>query len=174
MVIEQGVDAGTPANIGDRVSLRVSGGSVTTPRLLGLTQDQAEQTLGSLSITARDYKEVQVDDPQLVGKVVGQSPAPYTQIKRSDMVLVQVGIPDDTLFRASIVLDVSEVPVGTTVTITLLNADGEEEQWINLTVQEEQDATMPINFFDKEGRQTRFYVYYNGELQYEDTITFSR
>jgi penicillin-binding protein 1A len=95
--VDQSPSAGSEAAIGSRVTLDVSDGTGPLPRLpdvVGMTLDEAAELLFGL-----DYRvfqrEVEVDDPDLVGRVVAMSPGAGSELApgRNSRVVLTIGIP---------------------------------------------------------------------------------
>ncbi len=64
---------GQAVNPGDSVNLTVASGQVNLPNLIGMSRDEAEQTLDDLNLDS-SFESTPVDDPNDVGLVVNQSP----------------------------------------------------------------------------------------------------
>lgn len=124
IVIQQLPDAGTNANKGDSVKLIVSGGIVVMPSLQGMTREQAEQTIIAYGLTLAGVYEEVVSDPAQIGVVTSQAPAMYSEILPGAAVTFTIGKPSQTLYAATVEVDLSALNDGATLTVDLLDSEG--------------------------------------------------
>ena len=124
IVIQQVPDAGTNAHKGDSVKLIVSGGIVVMPSLQGMTREQAEQTIIAYGLTLAGVYEEVVSDPAQIGVVTSQAPAMYSEILPGAAVTFTIGKPSQTLYAATVDIDLSAMNDGATLTVDLLDSEG--------------------------------------------------
>jgi beta-lactam-binding protein with PASTA domain/predicted Ser/Thr protein kinase len=88
--------AGTTVAKGASVTLTVISGRLTMPDLFGKTFEQARSELESLGFSNVVRQDVQTDNPDEIGTVVGQDPARGTKVDRNQKVTLQVAEPAPT------------------------------------------------------------------------------
>ncbi len=93
-VLAQTPAAGTTLPLGSAVTLQVSNGKgepVTVPRVVGMGKVRAVQTLEAAGLVAA-VVFVEVDDPDLVGRVVAQVPIGNKVVSAGSTVTISVGV----------------------------------------------------------------------------------
>lgn len=175
LVLAQSIESGTAVNAGETVNLVISGGSVVMPDLMGMSREQVTQTLYlySLQLSGNGFVEVQVDDPALVERVIDQTPEAYREIKRDSTVTIEIGIPSNALFGATVALDLSEVPVGATVAVRVVEEDGSETTAYSKTIEKQTDE-VKIQVFSRTAREGLCQIYINDELRESKPVIFSK
>lgn len=175
LVINQSIKPGTPANTGDSIDLVISGGSVTMPRLVDMTPEQATQTVMAFGLRLRsiDDEFVVVDKPEKVGVVVGQEPEAFREIKEGSSVSLKIGIPADTLYSASLTLDLLDIDPDTTVSVHLMDAAGNTTIEYSQTF-EDSPGKITLDFYRVAAEEAWYYVYYNDEQQDSGSLMFTR
>jgi serine/threonine-protein kinase len=88
--------AGTTVAKGASVTLTVISGRLTMPDLFGKTFEQARSELESLGFSNVVRQDVQTDNPDEIGTVVGQDPARGAKVDRNQKVTLQVAEPAPT------------------------------------------------------------------------------
>lgn len=169
-VIAQDPLPGQPINIGDVVTLTISGGYVRMPQLINLPEHQAQQSILTYGLVLNDTTEVAVDDPEMIGKVIAQIPEAYEEVRSNSTVKIEVGVPDGNLYDANVTLRLSGALPGTTVTVQL---EGEETPQFSMKM-EEGETEFEIQLFSKTARKAEYRVYFDGNLQYVDAVRFGR
>jgi penicillin-binding protein 1A len=94
-VLRQRPKGGSIVELGTAVILFVSNGQGLPPGfpdLIGMTEEEASDTLAGLGLLGRAV-DVGVDDPSLYGRVVEQRPAPGTPIAEVGEIVVGIGAP---------------------------------------------------------------------------------
>lgn len=170
-VVRQDPVAGTPIDKGDTIRLTISGGSVSMPDLLGLTLEQAEQAVVAYRLSIGDWGYVSVDDPELIGKVVEQSPMAYVRVMHNSSVIIRIGEPSSNLHEAQITVDLADVAVGADINISLESSTGEEIMSYAI-VNEGTVEQMPVAMYSKTAGAATYRVYVDGELHQIGTVTF--
>ncbi|WP_197319517.1 Stk1 family PASTA domain-containing Ser/Thr kinase [Saccharomonospora sp. NB11] len=97
-VIETDPPAGAETELTNKILLRVGTApeKVSVPDLKGLSPEAAETELSDVNLRLdQNYEEVEVDDPNLYGKVVGQDPAAGKEVEQGHSVSIKVGKQPD-------------------------------------------------------------------------------
>jgi len=170
-VIGQTPSAGTPIKRGDKIDLIVSGGRVTMPDLVGMTQQEAEQKVVAYRLAISDTPSVATNDPAMVGKVVRQMPAAYMSVRPNSTVVVEIGIPGDVLLEEVITLDLTALQPGQTVTVCLVDENGEEARMFSRTL-EEPIEELDIRVYSQTPRAAPYVVYFDDERRFTGTVIF--
>lgn len=170
MVIGQEPEAGALMRKGDTVTLTVSAGAVSMPTLTGLTLYEVEQTVPAYTLVL-NVNERPVDDPAKVGLVISQLPEAYTRVRPNSTVQVTIGTPSDTLYTADVILRLEGLRKGGTLTVTVDDEDGAEQQQRSEAFPDGGDA-WPITLYSRTARQTQYHVYFDGELAYSENLVF--
>lgn len=171
IVIQQLPDAGTNANKGDSVKLIVSGGIVVMPSLQGMTREQAEQTIIAYGLTlAGVYKEV-VSDPAQIGVVTSQAPAMYSEILPGAAVTFTIGKPSQTLYAATVDIDLSAMNDGATLTVDLLDDAGNRVTQYTETI-EKGGGSRTVTLYRETPGEAEYAVSFNGTEIYRSTVIF--
>ena len=170
-VIHQTPGHGALANRGDSIELVVSGGRVTMPDLLTLTQSQAEQAVVAYGLIITDTSITPTDDPALIGKVIQQVPDAYISVQQNSTVSIVIGSPSDLLLETTVTLDLSGLTAGQVLTIRMVDENSEEKMVYARTMEVPVD-TIDVNLYSKTAHATSYFVYFNDVLQYSDTVVF--
>lgn len=171
IVIQQVPDAGTNANKGDSVKLIVSGGIVVMPSLQGMTRDQAEQTIIAYGLTLAGVYEEVVSDTSQIGVVTSQAPAMYSEILPGAAVTFTIGKPSQTLYAASVEVDLSALNDGATLTVDLLDDAGNRVTQYTETI-EKGGGSRTVTLYRETPGETEYSVSFDGTEVYRGTVTF--
>lgn len=171
MVIGQVPQAGTPAYLGDRVDLTISAGIRVMPNLVGMTRAEAEQTLIAYGLPLQEARDETVDDPELVGRVTGQTPTAYAEIAPSSSVVLTIGVASSSLYQTTLLLELSDVPEDAFVSVSVINESGSEfeQYWSTLNGG---DITLEVPVYSASARTAEYIVYINGEETQRGEVTF--
>lgn len=171
MVIGQVPQAGTPAYLGDRVDLTISAGIRVMPNLVGMTRAEAEQTLIAYGLPLQEARDETVDDPELVGRVTGQTPTAYAEIAPSSSVVLTIGVASSSLYQTTLLLELSDVPEDAFVSVSVINESGSEfeQYWSTLNGG---DITLEVPVYSANARTAEYIVYINGEETQRGEVTF--
>ncbi len=162
IVIQQIPSGGTNANRGDAVKLIVSGGIVVMPNLLGMTRAEAEQTLIAYGLTLSAVYEEAVVDSSQVGYVASQTPSAYTEILPGSAVSFTIGKASPSMCSALIEVDLTELPDGGTVTVDVVDENGEEQRQYTETFDKDQ-TTAVVVLYREEAGEMEYVIRFNGE-----------
>ena len=171
IVIQQLPDAGTNAHKGDSVKLIVSGGIVVMPSLQGMTRDQAEQTIIAYGLTLAGVYEEVVSDPAQIGVVTSQAPAMYSEILPGAAVTFTIGKPSQTLYAATVDIDLSALNDGATLTVDLLDDAGNRVTQYTETI-EKGGGSRTVTLYRETPGETEYSVSFDGTEVYRGTVTF--
>lgn len=171
IVIQQLPDAGTNANKGDSVKLIVSGGIVVMPSLQGMTRDQAEQTIIAYGLTLAGVYEEVVSDPAQIGVVTSQAPAMYSEILPGAAVTFTIGKPSQTLYVATVEVDLSALNDGATLTVDLLDSEGNRVTQYTEKV-EQGGGSRTVTLYRETPGEAEYAVSFNGTEIYRSTVIF--
>jgi len=171
-VVSQEPAGGTPINRGDKINLWVSKGQVTMPNLEGLTKPEAEQAVVAYGLIISDVKYAYTSDPALVDRVIFQRPEAYESVSPNYGVEIEIGLPDETLLKAFIPLDLSKLEAGQTVTIWIVNEKGEQERWWSRTFEELVEEVPPVPVYSDVARSMPYVVFFDEVAQYNDKVVF--
>lgn len=171
IVIQQLPDAGTNAHKGDSVKLIVSGGIVVMPSLQGMTRDQAEQTIIAYGLTLAGVYEEVVSDPAQIGVVTSQAPAMYSEILPGAAVTFTIGKPSQTLYAASVEVDLSALNDGATLTVDLLDSEGNRVTQYTETI-EKGGGSRTVTLYRETPGEAEYAVSFNGTEIYRSTVIF--
>ena len=171
IVIQQLPDAGTNAHKGDSVKLIVSGGIVVMPSLQGMTRDQAEQTIIAYGLTLAGVYEEVVSDPAQIGVVTSQAPAMYSEILPGAAVTFTIGKPSQTLYAASVEVDLSALNDGATLTVDLLDSEGNRVTQYTEKV-EQGGGSRTVTLYRETPGEAEYAVSFNGTEIYRSTVIF--
>ena len=171
IVIQQLPDAGTNAHKGDSVKLIVSGGIVVMPSLQGMTRDQAEQTIIAYGLTLAGVYEEVVSDPAQIGVVTSQAPAMYSEILPGAAVTFTIGKPSQTLYAASVDIDLSAMNDGATLTVDLLDSEGNRVTQYTEKV-EQGGGSRTVTLYRETPGEAEYAVSFNGTEIYRSTVIF--
>lgn len=171
IVIQQVPDAGTNANKGDSVKLIVSGGIVVMPSLQGMTRDQAEQTIIAYGLTLAGVYEEVVSDTTQIGVVTSQAPAMYSEILPGAAVTFTIGKPSQTLYAATVEVDLSALNDGATFTVDLLDGEGNRATQYTEKV-EKGGGSRTVTLYRETPGEAEYAVSFNGEEILRGTVTF--
>ena len=171
IVIQQLPDAGTNAHKGDSVKLIVSGGIVVMPSLQGMTRDQAEQTIIAYGLTLAGVYEEVVSDPAQIGVVTSQAPAMYSEILPGAAVTFTIGKPSQTLYAATVDIDLSALNDGATLTVDLLDSEGNRVTQYTEKV-EQGGGSRTVTLYRETPGEAEYAVSFNGTEIYRSTVIF--
>lgn len=171
IVIQQVPDAGTNAHKGDSVKLIVSGGIVVMPSLQGMTRDQAEQTIIAYGLTLAGVYEEVVSDPAQIGVVTSQAPAMYSEILPGAAVTFTIGKPSQTLYAATVEVDLSALNNGATLTVDLLDSEGNRVTQYTEKV-EQGGGSRTVTLYRETPGEAEYAVSFNGTEIYRSTVIF--
>lgn len=171
IVIQQVPDAGTNAHKGDSVKLIVSGGIVVMPSLQGMTRDQAEQTIIAYGLTLAGVYEEVVSDPAQIGVVTSQAPAMYSEILPGAAVTFTIGKPSQTLYAATVDIDLSAMNDGATLTVDLLDSEGNRVTQYTEKV-EQGGGSRTVTLYRETPGEAEYAVSFNGTEIYRSTVIF--
>ena len=171
IVIQQLPDAGTNAHKGDSVKLIVSGGIVVMPSLQGMTRDQAEQTIIAYGLTLAGVYEEVVSDPAQIGVVTSQAPAMYSEILPGAAVTFTIGKPSQTLYAATVDIDLSAMNDGATLTVDLLDSEGNRVTQYTEKV-EQGGGSRTVTLYRETPGEAEYAVSFNGTEIYRSTVIF--
>ena len=171
IVIQQVPDAGTNAHKGDSVKLIVSGGIVVMPSLQGMTRDQAEQTIIAYGLTLAGVYEEVVSDPAQIGVVTSQAPAMYSEILPGAAVTFTIGKPSQTLYAATVEVDLSAMNDGATLTVDLLDSEGNRVTQYTEKV-EQGGGSRTVTLYRETPGEAEYAVSFNGTEIYRSTVIF--
>lgn len=171
IVIQQLPDAGTNAHKGDSVKLIVSGGIVVMPSLQGMTRDQAEQTIIAYGLTLAGVYEEVVSDPAQIGVVTSQAPAMYSEILPGAAVTFTIGKPSQTLYAATVDIDLSAMNDGATLTVDLLDDAGNRVTQYTETI-EKGGGSRTVTLYRETPGEAEYAVSFNGTEIYRSTVIF--
>lgn len=171
IVIQQVPDAGTNANKGDSVKLIVSGGIVVMPSLQGMTRDQAEQTIIAYGLTLAGVYEEVVSDTTQIGVVTSQAPAMYSEILPGAAVTFTIGKPSQTLYAATVEVDLSALNDGATFTVDLLDGEGNHATQYTEKV-EKGGGSRTVTLYRETPGEAEYSVSFDGTEVYRGTVTF--
>ena len=171
IVIQQLPDAGTNANKGDSVKLIVSGGIVVMPSLQGMTREQAEQTIIAYGLTLAGVYEEVVSDPAQIGVVTSQAPAMYSEILPGAAVTFTIGKPSQTLYVATVEVDLSALNDGATLTVDLLDDAGNRVTQYTETI-EKGGGSRTVTLYRETPGEAEYAVSFNGTEIYRSTVIF--
>ena len=171
IVIQQLPDAGTNANKGDSVKLIVSGGIVVMPSLQGMTREQAEQTIIAYGLTLAGVYEEVVSDPAQIGVVTSQAPAMYSEILPGAAVTFTIGKPSQTLYAATVDIDLSAMNDGATLTVDLLDSEGNRVTQYTEKV-EQGGGSRTVTLYRETPGEAEYAVSFNGTEIYRSTVIF--
>ena len=171
IVIQQVPDAGTNAHKGDSVKLIVSGGIVVMPSLQGMTRDQAEQTIIAYGLTLAGVYEEVVSDPAQIGVVTSQAPAMYSEILPGAAVTFTIGKPSQTLYAATVDIDLSAMNDGATLTVDLLDSEGNRVTQYTEKV-EQGGGSRTVTLYRETPGEAEYAVSFDGTEVYRGTVTF--
>ena len=171
IVIQQVPDAGTNAHKGDSVKLIVSGGIVVMPSLQGMTREQAEQTIIAYGLTLAGVYEEVVSDPAQIGVVTSQAPAMYSEILPGAAVTFTIGKPSQTLYAATVDIDLSAMNDGATLTVDLLDSEGNRVTQYTEKV-EQGGGSRTVTLYRETPGEAEYAVSFNGTEIYRSTVTF--
>ena len=171
IVIQQLPDAGTNAHKGDSVKLIVSGGIVVMPSLQGMTREQAEQTIIAYGLTLAGVYEEVVSDPAQIGVVTSQAPAMYSEILPGAAVTFTIGKPSQTLYAASVDIDLSAMNDGATLTVDLLDSEGNRVTQYTEKV-EQGGGSRTVTLYRETPGEAEYAVSFNGTEIYRSTVIF--
>ena len=171
IVIQQLPDAGTNAHKGDSVKLIVSGGIVVMPSLQGMTRDQAEQTIIAYGLTLAGVYEEVVSDPAQIGVVTSQAPAMYSEILPGAAVTFTIGKPSQTLYAATVEVDLSAMNDGATLTVDLLDSEGNRVTQYTEKV-EQGGGSRTVTLYRETPGEAEYAVSFNGTEIYRSTVIF--
>ena len=171
IVIQQVPDAGTNAHKGDSVKLIVSGGIVVMPSLQGMTRDQAEQTIIAYGLTLAGVYEEVVSDPAQIGVVTSQAPAMYSEILPGAAVTFTIGKPSQTLYAATVEVDLSALNDGATLTVDLLDSEGNRVTQYTEKV-EQGGGSRTVTLYRETPGEAEYAVSFNGTEIYRSTVIF--
>lgn len=171
IVIQQLPDAGTNAHKGDSVKLIVSGGIVVMPSLQGMTREQAEQTIIAYGLTLAGVYEEVVSDPAQIGVVTSQAPAMYSEILPGAAVTFTIGKPSQTLYAATVEVDLSAMDDGATLTVDLLDSEGNRVTQYTEKV-EQGGGSRTVTLYRETPGEAEYAVSFNGTEIYRSTVIF--
>ena len=171
IVIQQLPDAGTNAHKGDSVKLIVSGGIVVMPSLQGMTREQAEQTIIAYGLTLAGVYEEVVSDPAQIGVVTSQAPAMYSEIRPGAAVTFTIGKPSQTLYAATVDIDLSAMNDGATLTVDLLDSEGNRVTQYTEKV-EQGGGSRTVTLYRETPGEAEYAVSFNGTEIYRSTVIF--
>lgn len=171
IVIQQLPDAGTNAHKGDSVKLIVSGGIVVMPSLQGMTRDQAEQTIIAYGLTLAGVYEEVVSDPAQIGVVTSQAPAMYSEILPGAAVTFTIGKPSQTLYAATVEVDLSALNDGATLTVDLLDSEGNRVTQYTEKM-EQGGGSRTVTLYRETPGEAEYAVSFNGTEIYQSTVIF--
>ena len=171
IVIQQLPDAGTNAHKGDSVKLIVSGGIVVMPSLQGMTREQAEQTIIAYGLTLAGVYEEVVSDPAQIGVVTSQAPAMYSEILPGAAVTFTIGKPSQTLYAATVEVDLSALNDGATLTVDLLDSEGNRVTQYTEKV-EQGGGSRTVTLYRETPGEAEYAVSFNGTEIYRSTVIF--
>ena len=171
IVIQQLPDAGTNAHKGDSVKLIVSGGIVVMPSLQGMTREQAEQTIIAYGLTLAGVYEEVVSDPAQIGVVTSQAPAMYSEILPGAAVTFTIGKPSQTLYAATVDIDLSAMNDGATLTVDLLDSEGNRVTQYTEKV-EQGGGSRTVTLYRETPGEAEYAVSFNGTEIYRSTVIF--
>lgn len=171
IVIQQVPDAGTNAHKGDSVKLIVSGGIVVMPSLQGMTREQAEQTIIAYGLTLAGVYEEVVSDPAQIGVVTSQAPAMYSEILPGAAVTFTIGKPSQTLYAATVDIDLSAMNDGATLTVDLLDSEGNRVTQYTETI-EKGGGSRTVTLYRETPGETEYSVSFDGTEIYRSTVIF--
>ena len=171
IVIQQVPDAGTNAHKGDSVKLIVSGGIVVMPSLQGMTREQAEQTIIAYGLTLAGVYEEVVSDPAQIGVVTSQAPAMYSEILPGAAVTFTIGKPSQTLYAATVDIDLSAMNDGATLTVDLLDSEGNRVTQYTEKV-EQGGGSRTVTLYRETPGEAEYAVSFNGTEIYRSTVIF--
>lgn len=171
IVIQQLPDAGTNAHKGDSVKLIVSGGIVVMPSLQGMTREQAEQTIIAYGLTLAGVYEEVVSDPAQIGVVTSQAPAMYSEILPGAAVTFTIGKPSQTLYAATVDIDLSALNDGATLTVDLLDSEGNRVTQYTEKV-EQGGGSRTVTLYRETPGEAEYAVSFNGTEIYRSTVIF--
>lgn len=171
IVIQQLPDAGTNAHKGDSVKLIVSGGIVVMPSLQGMTREQAEQTIIAYGLTLAGVYEEVVSDPAQIGVVTSQAPAMYSEILPGAAVTFTIGKPSQTLYAATVEVDLSALNDGATLTVDLLDDAGNRVTQYTETI-EKGGGSRTVTLYRETPGEAEYAVSFNGTEIYRSTVIF--
>lgn len=171
IVIQQVPESGSKANRGDPVKLVVSGGIVVMPNLIGQTQAQAEQTLIAYGLTLSAVYEEMVSDAGQVGFVTSQAPAVYSEILPGSAVNFTIGKASPALYSTVITLNLTNLADGGTVTVLLLDGEGNEVLQYSETFEKGGGEAAALLYRATPG-EARYVVRFDGQEVSRGTATF--
>ena len=171
IVIQQLPDAGTNAHKGDSVKLIVSGGIVVMPSLQGMTREQAEQTIIAYGLTLAGVYEEVVSDPAQIGVVTSQAPAMYSEILPGAAVTFTIGKPSQTLYAATVEVDLSAMNDGATLTVDLLDDAGNRVTQYTETI-EKGGGSRTVTLYRETPGEAEYAVSSNGMEILRGTVVF--
>lgn len=171
IVIQQLPDAGTNVHKGDSVKLIVSGGIVVMPSLQGMTREQAEQTIIAYGLTLAGVYEEVVSDPAQIGVVTSQAPAMYSEILPGAAVTFTIGKPSQTLYAATVDIDLSAMNDGATLTVDLLDSEGNRVTQYTEKV-EQGGGSRTVTLYRETPGEAEYAVSFNGTEIYRSTVIF--
>lgn len=171
IVIQQLPDAGTNAHKGDSVKLIVSGGIVVMPSLQGMTREQAEQTIIAYGLTLAGVYEEVVSDPAQIGVVTSQAPAMYSEILPGAAVTFTIGKPSQTLYAATVDIDLSAMNDGATLTVDLLDSEGNRVTQYTEKM-EQGGGSRTVTLYRETPGEAEYAVSFNGTEIYRSTVIF--
>lgn len=171
IVIQQLPDAGTNAHKGDSVKLIVSGGIVVMPSLQGMTREQVEQTIIAYGLTLAGVYEEVVSDPAQIGVVTSQAPAMYSEILPGAAVTFTIGKPSQTLYAATVEVDLSAMDDGATLTVDLLDSEGNRVTQYTEKV-EQGGGSRTVTLYRETPGEAEYAVSFNGTEIYRSTVIF--
>ncbi len=172
-VIAQDPPAGTPVNRGDSLKLTVSAGRISMPKLIGLTQNEAENTAMLRTLPISDTQQEVTEDPQQVGKVLAQTPPAFADVRPGSPVQLTIGVASENLIEAEITIDLATLPAGGTLRVTVLETNGDESQRYLRTF-DEGGGQAAVYLYSETERAATYRVYFNDALKFENTVTFIR
>ncbi|MDR0929748.1 MAG: Stk1 family PASTA domain-containing Ser/Thr kinase [Oscillospiraceae bacterium] len=170
IITRQFPEPGTLMRAGDGVTLTISAGVVVMPKLVGVTLQEAETTIGAYQLRLSETISVAVEDPAQVGKVLWQSPEAFEQVMGSAFVRLEVGVPSDALYVVNIQVDTAALGAGM-LSVRMVDEQGEEATYYNETVDEE-SGIVTIPLYSSTERSAAYTVYFEGIAQYSGDVTF--
>lgn len=167
-VIAQQPKPGEPIRVGDVIELTISANYVRMPRLINQTLFQAQQAILAYKLVLNETNETPVDNPEQIGKIINQIPAPYEEVRTNTTVRLEVGVPAGTLYDTEVTINLTSAIPGTNITVRL---EGEDAPQFS-GVAEEGETEREIHLYSKTSRMVEYHVYYDGVLQYTDAVRF--
>ncbi|GHU70746.1 serine/threonine protein kinase [Clostridia bacterium] len=125
-VIEQVPAAGTRVRYGTNVLLKVSGGLMIVPDMIGLAEKDARAALGDGRLVLTEVIYHTINDSAQDGVVMDQSPLAYTKVILETPVTITVGRLEQRVYLGEAAVEL-KLDADTQIKVKLVKSDGTEE-----------------------------------------------